>query len=82
MEFFRNTPVLVQMLCQSYENALADSPDQGAMGIPMDEISAANHPNIRFYKVNRMSSPFPAGDAASVPWQSCTPRNAETMQSR
>jgi sialate O-acetylesterase len=40
------------------------------------EIAAANHPNIRFFKVNRASSPFPASDAAALPWQSCTPQNA------
>ncbi|MBZ5586462.1 MAG: sialate O-acetylesterase [Acidobacteriia bacterium] len=40
------------------------------------EVAAANHPNIRFFKVNRKTSPFPATDAAAIPWQSCTPQNA------
>lgn len=40
------------------------------------EVAAANHPNIRFFKVSRKSSPFPATDAAALPWQSCTPQNA------
>jgi sialate O-acetylesterase len=40
------------------------------------EVAAANYPNIRFYKINRKSSPFPATNAAALPWQSCTPQNA------
>jgi sialate O-acetylesterase len=40
------------------------------------EVAAANHPNIRFFKVNRKSSPVPASDADAIPWQVCTPRNA------
>jgi sialate O-acetylesterase len=40
------------------------------------EVAAASHPNIRFFKVNRKSSPFPATDAVALPWQSCTPQNA------
>lgn len=40
------------------------------------EVAAANHPNIRFFKVNRKSSPFPATDAAAIPWQGSTPEVA------
>jgi sialate O-acetylesterase len=40
------------------------------------EVAAANHPNIRFFKVNRKSSPFPATDAAAIAWQGCTPEVA------
>jgi sialate O-acetylesterase len=40
------------------------------------ELPAANHPNIRFYKVNRKSSPVPASDAEAIPWQACTPETA------
>jgi sialate O-acetylesterase len=40
------------------------------------ELAAADHPNIRFYKVNRKSSPFPATDAEAIPWQACTPQSA------
>jgi sialate O-acetylesterase len=40
------------------------------------EVAAANHPNIRFFKVQRKSSPVPASDADAIPWQVCTPQSA------
>jgi sialate O-acetylesterase len=40
------------------------------------EVASANKPNIRFFKVTRKTSPFPATDAAAISWQSCTPEVA------